>query len=87
MEDIDDNLPTEGKRYYMSHSEFFYSDSEKEKLRKIASDINFYVPMTLSQLVCASNMENARKAVINQLEKEGRYLVTKCRIDYLIVGE
>lgn len=92
MEDTNDNLPTEGKRYYMSHSEYFYSDKEKDKIYgglpiSMRNEINFKEPMKLTQLVCASDMEKARKAVTSQLEKEGRFIVTMCRIDYLIVGD
>lgn len=87
MEDINDNLPTEGKRYYMSHSEYFYSKTKEAELIEEGWVINFQSPMKLSQLVCASNIENARKAIKNQLEKNGKYIVTICRIDYLIVGE
>lgn len=92
MEDINDNLPTDGKRYYMSHSEYFYSEKEKDRIYSsmpisMRNEINFSEPMKLSQLVCASNLEKAREAVKNQLEKDGRFIVTKCRIDFLIVGE
>ena len=92
MEDINDNLPTDGKRYYMSHSECFYSEKEKDRIYSsmpisMRNEINFSEPMKLSQLVCASNLEKAREAVKNQLEKDGRFIVTKCRIDFLIVGE
>lgn len=87
MEDINDNLPTEGKRYYMSHSEYFYSKKEEDNLKGMNIKIDFYKTMELSQLVCASNVEKAREAIKNQLEKSGKYIVTKCRIDFLIVGE
>jgi ribulose 1,5-bisphosphate synthetase/thiazole synthase len=48
--------------------------------------MDFNIPMKLTQLVCASNMENAKQAVKNQLEKSGKFIMTMCRIDYLIVG-
>jgi hypothetical protein len=92
MEDQEDNLPTDGKKYYMSHSEYFYSEKEKDNIYSgipisMRNQINFLDPMKLSQLVCASNRSEAKKAVLNQLNKEGKYIVTKCRIDYLIVGD
>jgi len=92
MEDLNDNLPTVGKKYYMSHSEYFYSEKEKDNIYasmpiSIRNGINFSEPMKLTQLVCATNIEKARKAVRNQLEKEGKFIVTKCRIDFLIVGD
>jgi hypothetical protein len=87
MEDINDDLPTDGKRYYMSHSEYFYTDDFKNKLNERFPGHDFSIEMKLSQLVCASNIVNARKAVKYQLEKDEKYIVTKCRIDYLIVGE
>lgn len=84
MEDINDNLPTEGKRYYMSHSEYTYSDKHPIL---IAMPGLKYETFEISMLVCASDMEKAREAVKNTLEKDDRNIVTKCRIDYLIVGE
>lgn len=87
MEDMNDNLPTEWKRYYMSHSQYFYSAKEETNFKELGIDMDFNIPMRLTQLVCASNMENARQAVKSQLEKSGKFIVTMCRIDYLIVGE
>jgi len=85
MEDFEDNISIDGKRFYMSHSEYFYSDEEKNKIT--LTDMDFSKPMQITQLVCASNIENARKAVVNAIEKEGRFVVTKCRIDFLIIGD
>ncbi len=87
MEDINDNLPTEGKKYYNSRTEYVFTD---EYMKSV--DEGFYLKFKnelfkLDQLVCASNMENARKAVKDELEKSKQYLVLKCRIDYLIVGD
>ncbi len=87
MEDINDNLPTEGKRYYLSHSEYVYSNSylmnqEKDFMERFKDET-----FKLTQLVCASDLEKAQKAVTNQLEKDKKFLVLKCRIDYLIVGD
>jgi len=87
MEDILDNLLTEGKRYYMSHSEFFFSKNEEENMKKLGAKIDFSKPMKISQLVCASNIENAKTAVKASIEKSGQYVVAKCRIDFLIVGD
>lgn len=84
MEDLEDNLPTEGKRYYMSHSEYTYSD--KNPMLQAMPQLKYHV-FDISMLVCATDMEKARKAVKSVLEKEGMNIVTKCRIDYLIVGE
>lgn len=86
-EDINDNLSTKGKRYYMSHSEYVYTKEWQNKFIEMGKPFEFNEPIKLSQLVCATNMELARKAVTNQLEKSGEFLVLKCRIDYLIVGE
>ena len=74
MEDLEDNLSTAGKKYYLSHSEYFYSDKEKDKIcagMEISkrNKIDFLKPMKLTQLVCASDLEKAREAVTNQLEK------------------
>lgn len=79
MEDIHDNLPTIGKRYYMSHAEYQYKkDSEVYKL--IGDEVQ-----KISQLVCASNMENARRAVEKSLGDDKIFL--RIRIDYLIIGD
>ncbi len=85
MEDVNDNLPTEGKRYYMSHSEYFFTDEYREK-NNIPDSMKYH-EFKLTQLVCATNQEKAREAVIRQLEGNKTYLVTKCRIDNLIVGD
>ena len=87
MEDVKDNLSTENKRYYMSHSEYLYSEKEQEKLKKIGVEIDFNKRIKLRQLVCATDMLNARAAVTSQLERNGEFLVLKCRIDYLIIGD
>ncbi|WP_179022039.1 hypothetical protein [Winogradskyella forsetii] len=87
MEDLNDNLSTKGKRYYMSHSEYVYTDKWRDKFKEMDKFFDFNEPIKLSQLVCATNIDLARKAVIRQLEKSGEFLVLKCRVDYLIVGE
>jgi hypothetical protein len=90
MEDLEDNLPTIGKRYYLSHSEYYYTDKAKKNILEYAPsfDISYLNEQKkLTQLVCASNLENARKAVTNQLEESGQYRVTRCRIDYLVIGD
>lgn len=85
MEDFKDNLPTEGKRYYLSHSEYFLRE---EYLKKMELPLSFMDDkITLTQLVCATNQEKAREAVLRQLEGNGVYMVTQCRIDNLVVGE
>jgi hypothetical protein len=84
MEDLQDNLPTAGKRYYMSHSQYTYTDKHP---KVIAMPELKYKSFDISMLVCASDMEKARIAVKNVLEREGRNIVTKCRIDYLVVGD
>lgn len=89
MEDIKDNINTADKRYYMSHTEYVYSDKAKSDFKRLeaASLFNFNDTLKLSQLVCATNQESAKKAVTKSIEESGEYLVLKCRIDYLIVGE
>jgi len=87
MEDIKDNLPTEGKRYYLSHSEYVFTKSYLEEQGKEFEELFAKEPLKMTQLVCASDMEKAREAVVNQLEKDKKFLVLKCRIDYLIVGD
>ena len=42
--------------------------------------------LQLSQLVYASDQEKARKAVIEDFEKDG-YTVLSCRVDDLIIGD
>jgi len=80
MEDIEDNLPTEGKKYYMSHSDWVHNETN------VLFQFSHGATQTITQLVCASSRENARKAVTEALEKED-VTVLRCRIDYLIVGE
>lgn len=77
-EDFKDNLSTKGKRYYMSHVDFVYREDSIE-FKMFGKEIQ-----KISQLVCASNMENARKAVEVSLGKNK--MILKNRIDYLIVG-
>jgi len=78
-EDLEDNLPTKGKRYYMSHTDYAYKQ-DSEEFKFVGGEI-----FSLDQLVCASNMENARKAVEKQLGDDK--MILGIRIDYLIVGK
>jgi hypothetical protein len=88
MEDINDNLPTESKRYYLSHSEYVFRDEYIEAFpKKLQNKFKQKDVFKLTQLVCASNMKEARRAIIKQLELDGHNLVLKCRIDNLIVGD
>jgi hypothetical protein len=80
MEDLNDNLPTEGKRYYLSHTEYVLTKTNP------SFDVLGGEVFKLTQLVCATNAENARKAIINQIEKNNNKLIIQCRVDYLIVG-
>jgi O6-methylguanine-DNA--protein-cysteine methyltransferase len=80
MEDIQDNMPTEGKKWYMSHSDWVHNETN------VLFSFSHGKVQSISQLVCASNRENARKAVTAALEAND-VTVLKCRIDYLIVGE
>lgn len=77
-QDFDDNLPTKGKRYYMSHVDYVFKESSIE-FRMFGNEVQ-----KISQLVCATNMENARKAVEASLGDNK--IVLKNRIDYLVVG-
>lgn len=80
MEDEKDNLSTEGKRYYMSHSDWVHNKTN------VLFQFSEGKIQTIDQLVCASNKENAKKAVIEALEKND-VTVVRCRIDNLIIGE
>lgn len=77
-QDFQDNLPTKGKRYYMSHVDYVFKKDSIE-FKMFGDEVQ-----KITQLVCASNMENARKAVEVSLGKNK--LILKNRIDYLIVG-
>lgn len=75
------------KHYYLSHCEYFYSDSEQKKLSELGIKVDFNIPMKLTQLVSASDRDKARNAVKPHMERNNKYIVTRCRIDFLIVGE
>ncbi|MCV9934564.1 hypothetical protein OIU80_19965 [Flavobacterium sp. LS1R47] len=68
----------------MSHSEYSYSD--KNPILTAMPSLK-YESFQISMLVCASDMEKAKTAVKKVLERDGMNIVTKCRIDYLIVGD
>ena len=86
MEDIQDNLPTEGKRYYNSTTEYDFTDKYLKELGEVFESKFKHELFVLGQLVCASNKDEARKAVIAQMDLSKNKLVLKCRIDNLIVG-
>lgn len=72
----------------MSHSEYCFNPDHIKKtsdneIKHAMEEERFKI----SQLVLASTKENARIAVINSIEENGQFLVLRCRIDDLIIGE
>ena len=86
MEDLNDNMHTHGKRYYFSKCEWVYTEKYLKSLGEGLKAKFTGVVFKDKFLVCASNRENAQQAVTNMLEKDGKNLVLKARIDNLIVG-
>ncbi|MDC7249841.1 MAG: hypothetical protein PQJ49_08005 [Sphaerochaetaceae bacterium] len=83
MEDIYDEMSHEGKKYYMSHTIFLY-DLEHPLFEMFGNH-----EQRVTQLVCASNMQNARdaveKAILGDTGKHITFL--QIRIDNPIVGD
>lgn len=83
MEDYNDEKSHEGKKYYMSHATYMYN-KEHPLFQMFGNHEN-----TVSQLVCASNRENARKAIeASILGDTGKHITfLKIRIDNPVVGD
>ena len=76
------------KNYYLSKSKYCFSQqyiSEIKTEKVKAAMLSETFESTL--LVQASNPENARIAVIKSIEKDGQFVVIKCRIDDPIIGD
>lgn len=82
MEDFKDEMSHKGKKYYLSHVEWVYKDTSP-LFKMFGND-----RQKMTQLVCASDIEEAKKAVEDALMKSNGedIVIIKNRIDHPIVG-